>query len=209
MHPHLLALTVSGALLGFGCGADDDDDQPPGTADSSAATGSTGTPGTGSSSANAGESGEETGEHPVEASSGGEPPQADPCAPGDRPSIEVGHGELEFEPFDAHPAELVYGVQGGYHITVGVRGVYTDNTDVSVLRMTGFIDGEELAFSAPYVELRCIEERQEATNMLLIWDTTPDVLHGKTALVRAELTDAAGAVHVAEGEVVIDDPTMD
>lgn len=207
MNRHLLALAVAVALLGCGCSGGGDDDQPPGpTSDGStttmdSTTGAEAEP----SSTETSESGEET----VDATTGGEPPEADACMPGDRPSIEVGHGEVVFEPFDAHPAELVYGVQGGYHINVGVRGVYTDNTDVSVLRMTGFIDGEELAFSAPYVELRCIEEQQEAVNLLLIWDTTPDVLHGKTALIRAELTDAAGDVYVAEGEVVIDDPTMD
>lgn len=205
MDRHLLALAAAVALSG--CGGDGDDDQAPGPTSEGGTTAMGSTTGTEAepSSRGPGESGEET----IDASTGNEPPEADPCMPGDRPSIEVGHGEVVFEPFDAHPAELVYGVQGGYHINVGVRGVYTDNTDVSVLRMTGFIDGEELAFSAPYVELRCIEEQQEAVNLLLIWDTTPDVLHGKTALIRAELTDAAGDIYTAEGEVVIDDPTMD
>ncbi len=188
----LLAVAL---CLSVACEADESS-SPTAEGSTSQATGSTG-PGTGTSSAGA------------DTTTSGETPPTDPCAPGDNPSIEVGHGEGAFEPFDVHSAELVYGMQGGYHIVVGVRGVHTDNTGLSELRIAGFIDGEERAFGAPFVELRCVDERQEVLDLLLIWDSTPAALHGKTALVRAELTDTAGDVFVAEGEVVIDDPTME
>ena len=127
---------------------------------------------------------------------------------GPEPPLELGHGLTTFEPLEAHPAELIYGVQGGFHIVLGVTATHIDTSDLSVVRLTGTIDDEQVGFTAPYAELACAGDHQESLNLLLIWDSTPEFLHGKTAHVQAELTDPGGQIYRAEGDVVIDDPTM-
>jgi len=131
------------------------------------------------------------------------PPPEDLCSLRGEPALEVGHGNQIFEPFDAHDAPLIAGVQGGYHIFIGVRGRHIDNSDPAVVRLTGTIDGEQLGFSAPYADLICTDEGLEASNLLLIWDSTPDVLDGKMVHIEVELTDAAGTIVLAEGDVTI------
>ena len=139
-----------------------------------------------------------------EGSSSTGPPADDPCSPLGEPGLEVGHGDQVFQPFDAGDAPLIAGVQGGYHIFIGVRGRHLDSSGPAVVRLTGTIDGEQLGFSAPYADLVCADEGLEAANLLLIWDSTPDVLDGKTAHIEVELTDAAGTVVSTDGDVTID-----
>jgi hypothetical protein len=140
------------------------------------------------------------------ATSGGEPSA---CEVGAEPSLELSHGVDGVEPLDAHPAELVHGVQGGFHILLGLRAEHIDASDSSVVRFTGTIDGQQLGLTSPYVDLVCTGDHQEAMNLRLIWDSTPDFLNGKTAHVQAELTDPNGEIFRAEGDVVIDDPLLD
>lgn len=128
----------------------------------------------------------------------------DLCSLGAAPQIEVGHGEQMFEPLAAHNAQLIAGVQGGYHIFVGIRGRHLDTSGLAIARIRGTIAGIEVGSSAPYAELVCTTDGLEAINLLLIWDSPPDFLAGKTATISVELTDAAGTVVTAEGDVVID-----
>jgi len=81
----------------------------------------------------------------------------DLCSLDGEPTLEILHGEPPFEPLDAHAAELVAGVQGGFHILLGLRATHVDSSDLAVARITGVVEGEELAFSAPFLELACSE----------------------------------------------------
>lgn len=160
------------------------------------AEGSTGGDSSGSEEASTTSSGD------VDTTSGPDP--IDLCALGGEPMLEIGHGNAIFEPFDAYPAELIAGPQGGYHILIGVRGRHLDGSDTAVARLSGSIDGISLGFSAPYADLVCTPSGLEATNLLLVWDSTPGFLEGRTARVQVELTDTAGTIVLAEGEVVIE-----
>jgi len=187
-----LAQLAAGALLA-GCPTSDEDNgdatTPEATSNGEADTGATTATGAGADTSSA--------------STGPGSTATDPCSLGGERILEIGHGEPPFDPLGAHPAELIAGVQGGFHILLGLRAAHVDSSDLAVARITGVVEGEELAFSAPYVELLCTEAGLEAPNVRLIFDSTPDFLDGKVVHIAVELTDAADTITSAEGEVTI------
>ena len=135
---------------------------------------------------------------------------ADACAIGPSPQVQIGHGDGSFVPFGMEPAEIVYGVQGGTHIVVGLQASGLDSTDLAEARLTAFADGEQVGGSVPYAELRCLADgsAQQALGLLLLWDATPDMLHMQTVTIELELTDAVGTVVSASADTLIIDPTQ-
>jgi hypothetical protein len=135
----------------------------------------------------------------------------DPCLPGDGPTLTVGTGELAFEPVAAgDTVELVHGPQGGFHTHVGLSATFLDASATVAAVMTGSIDGEVLAESAPYLTLRCNPETHalESWGTRLIWDALPEDLDGKPITVSVTLTDAAGTTLDASVDLLIEDPTL-
>lgn len=118
------------------------------------------------------------------------------CAPGDRPAIEVGHGELSFEPFNDGadtPVELVHGPQGGHHSTIAIRANGLELSHEYIIELIGTIDGNERGGGTPLTSFRCNygAAAQEYTGGLLIWDAEPEALHRQTATVDAYVMDPA------------------
>lgn len=130
----------------------------------------------------------------------------DICSAEGEPVLELGHGDQVFEPLAARNARLVSGVQGGFHILLAVRARNLDSSDRAVVRLTGTVAGIEVGFSAPYADLVCHPEGLEAANLFLIWDedSTPASLVGESVHIIVELTDSAGTMVSAEGDVTID-----
>ena len=135
---------------------------------------------------------------------------ADPCEPGPDPELVIGVGEAGYEPLiEGDPVELVHGPQGGYHVVLALAARSLDASDKWTLLMSGTVDGELWGQTAPYADPRCNAEegRQEAWNLLLIWDEgiTPEELDGRYAEIEVQVTDAAGTVITATSALTIDD----
>jgi hypothetical protein len=118
----------------------------------------------------------------------------DPCTPWDTPRIEVGHGELSFEPLsdeELTPVELIYGPQGGWHSTIAVRAWGLDPTVGYHLVLGGIIDDVTIGGGVPWAQFKCNRavEALEYTGGLLIWESTPAHLESKTATVEAWILD--------------------
>ena len=144
------------------------------------------------------------------------------CAPGTDPQIVAGHGELSYQEFvqggDTN-VELIHGPQGGFHSTIAVRGTHLDLETSYHIRLVGTIDGTEMGWGTPYSLFRCNYQAgaQEYTGGLLIWDASPEDLHGKVANVDITVIDPTkesaegGPTVVAQdsAEFTIWDPTLE
>ena len=131
---------------------------------------------------------------------------SDPCMPGGSPSVELGFGELAFEVLDEDaPVELVYGPQGGYHVTMAIQGRYFDSEDFWEVQLSGWIDGVLVGYTAPYGAPRCNTAVGvlEATGLLLVWDAEPEDLHGRVAEVEAVVLDQLGNTATATNSLTI------
>ena len=139
-------------------------------------------------------------------------PPPDPCAAGDTPELEIGTGEVAFEPLDDDPVmELIHGPQGGYHVLVGLSARFLSIEGTVTGTIEGSIGGEVLARAAPYLELRCngAEGASQSWGTRLIWDSTPEALNGQEAEISATLTDALGNSASANTTALIWDPTLE
>ena len=135
----------------------------------------------------------------------------DGCEPNDSPTLVLGSGMERFESdVPDHEVTLVHGAQGGFHIEMALRATGADTSDLVTARIDGFIDGEKLASSAPWIQLRCNPETntQDAWALILQYDSTPPELDGKLTEVSVTVTDAAGAVLEASNTFTIVDPSL-
>lgn len=136
---------------------------------------------------------------------------ADPCLPGDEPTLAIGTGEYAYEPLpDDRRLELIHGPQGGYHVIISLEATFIDASSTTEAELSGTIDGVELAHTLPFLTFRCdrVNGAQYAWGSLLIWDAQPEDLHGREATVNATVRDAAGAEVSAESTIVIWDPAL-
>lgn len=137
---------------------------------------------------------------------------ADPCLPGEEPALRIGTGEYAFEPLpDDGRLELIHGPQGGYHVVISLEAQFIDASTTTEAELSGTIEGEELAHTLPYLTFRCdrVTDALYAWGSLLIFDAEPRDLHGRSALVQATVTDAAGETVSAEATIVIWDPALE
>jgi hypothetical protein len=140
-------------------------------------------------------------------------PTSKTCLPGGEPELTIGTGIMQYEALDPEdPAFLtVHGPQGGYHATIGLEAIYLDASDLMGAYMTGVIDGEELAVSSPWLQMRCNPhtETLQTWNLLLIWDAQPDFLAGKMAHIEVEVTDASMTTVSASVDARLYDPLVE
>jgi hypothetical protein len=136
----------------------------------------------------------------------------DPCKPGGLPSLEIGQGETAFAPLESGGSlELVHGPQGGVHVLVALHAEHIDASEELTAVLRGYLDGEPVGASYPYVNMRCNEAEGglQSWNILLIWDAAPEQLHLQTVHIEAELTDASGTVVSACKDAIIHDPLLE
>lgn len=135
---------------------------------------------------------------------GGPPPEY--CPPGvEPPTIELGHGVDEYLPLDSGPAQIYLGHQGGYHVTLGMRGVGLDLADFGDGHLRGTVAEQVVADLPTLVVMDCDPsgEFSEALWINMIFDVDPMPLLGQTALVEAEYVDASGRVVTTTAEVLL------
>ena len=139
-----------------------------------------------------------------------------PCKSGGEPFLEIGQGDTLFATLEPEGTvmDLVYGPQGGYHLTMALRGGYFDATSFMGVTLIGSIEGENQAETNHWLNMECGSDKAylEATNTLLIFNDglTPEALQGKEVEVEATLVDYRGVrvkdtVNVLISEVLIDD----
>lgn len=138
----------------------------------------------------------------------GEP--GDPCLAGQRKALEIGQGELSYDPITSHTdtLELIYGPQGGQHVVVAARSWYLDAGDFVAAYLRGTIGGELVGETWPYIDFRCNtpEAAMDGLGMLLVFQVDPEALHEQTLTIDLEVTDLAGDVVSASAKGVIRDP---
>ena len=130
----------------------------------------------------------------------------DYCPPGVEPSLEMGHGDIEYRPLESGIAQLVMGHQGGYHVVIGLRGSGLDLADWGSGHMQATIEGQLLADYDTIVVMQCDEDSGEYAEALwlnLIFDAQPPMLLGQTAFVEVDYTDASDVVVSASGMIEI------
>lgn len=130
------------------------------------------------------------------------------CETGAAPTLQIGVGLDGYEPLDEMGHfPLIHGPQGGFHLEIGLEATHLDSSDLALGHMTGTIDGTIYADSEPWIDFRCqtASDTQQAYGMLLIYDSTPDFLDGKTTEVSVEVTDIAGNTVSATRTFVIED----
>ena len=148
-----------------------------------------------------------------EGSSGDDAP-ADPesgCTPGPNPSLEIGQGETAYAPLaEGETMELIHGSQGGVHVLVALEARDIDPGEMLEGEIRGYVDGEQLGASYPYLFFRCNPDAdaQQVWNLFLIWDAQPEDIHMKTVEIEVELTDQQGVMLSASKSAVIDDPLL-
>jgi hypothetical protein len=136
----------------------------------------------------------------------------DPCAPGGLPSLEIGQGGTAYAPLESGGTlELVHGPQGGVHVLVALQAEHIDASEELTAVLRGYVNGEQLGASYPYLDMRCnqAEGGLQSWNLLLIWDAAPEDLHLQTVHIEAEITDASGAVVSACKDAIIHDPQLE
>jgi len=138
------------------------------------------------------------------------------------PGLEIGTGELEFEPLeDDEPLVLIRGPQGGYHflgsvrtkgITAGDAGNLGD-PDNPTVTFQAHIEGEDLAPGAQYVQgldpIDAAPWTHEMVGRLVILDIgqtvdADDGLAGVEVVFSVTLEDSAGDVYSDERTAVVE-----
>jgi hypothetical protein len=80
----------------------------------------------------------------------------DPCKPGGLPSLEIGQGETAFAPLEpGSTLELIHGPQGGVHVLVALHAEHIDASEELTAVLYGYLDGEPVGASFPYLNMRC------------------------------------------------------
>lgn len=136
----------------------------------------------------------------------------DPCRPGGEPALEIGTGETAYASLDDGAIlELYHGPQGGVHVLVALQAEHIDASEELDAVLRGYVGGEPLGASFPYLNMRCnkAEGGLQSWNLFLIWDAAPEQLHLQTVHIEAEITDAAGVVVSASKDAVIHDPLLE
>ena len=138
------------------------------------------------------------------------PDPEDPCAPGPDPSLEIGQGELIYEPLvEGEMLELIHGPQGGTHTLTGLWAKDIDGHEELVGQLRGYLGDTLVGGSYPYLNFRCKSgEGLQVWGVFLYWEASPEQLHLQTVRIEADVTDAAGEVVTASKEVLIYDPTL-
>ncbi|MBA2320187.1 MAG: hypothetical protein H0V89_03440 [Deltaproteobacteria bacterium] len=141
---------------------------------------------------------------------GGTGAGASGCEPGSGPTVTIGTGERGFEPMPDE-VELVHGPQGGYHVVVAFDAQLLDASEVVFGVVDGTIDGEVVATSEPYLDMRCNPDTGtlQASGVLLIYPLTPEALADQPTRITATLTDSFGGVATGSVETTIVDPLID
>ena len=131
------------------------------------------------------------------------------CEPGRDPTLEIGLGVGAFTPVaDGDPMPLIHGPQGGWHLEIGLLATHIDAGDLITGSLEGTIDGERVAISAPWLDMRCDEE----AGGLVSWSTrliypteTSEELDGLTTEITASVTDLRGITVSTSRTFVIQD----
>lgn len=129
----------------------------------------------------------------------GRPPEY--CPPGVEPSLTIGHGVEEFMPADSGPAQVYLGHQGGYHVTLGMRGEGLDLADWGEGQVRATVGGQVVADHPTVIPMTCDAGGQfsEALWINLVFEEDPTPLLGQVASVEAEYVDASA--HTVSGTV--------
>ncbi|MEQ1502426.1 MAG: hypothetical protein ABMB14_09350 [Myxococcota bacterium] len=142
----------------------------------------------------------------------------DPCAPspskGDGPTLEIGLGVGGFTPIGDGTFPLVHGPQGGFHLEIGLLATGLDTGDPAggdlvTGALSGVIDGQTYAETAPWLEFVCDEAAGGLVSYgtRLIYDATPEFLDGKVTEVHASVSDLRGVEVAVDATFTIrDDP---
>lgn len=127
------------------------------------------------------------------------------------PHIEVGGGLLAYEPF-GEEAEMVMGIQGGWHVDVSTRFFDIDAIDLQ-LTIVG-VDPETNMQVTRTVD-RLLQERHtdvsadgvrtRAGDRLILDIETPEDVAGRPLLIRVTGTSAGGVIARGEVSVVVVD----
>ena len=132
--------------------------------------------------------------------------EADPCAPSDAPTLAIGLGLTGYEATeDGAPFPLIHGPQGGFHLEIGLFATGIAADELVSGEIHGLIDGEEYASAFPRLDLRCVTDGRESYGTLLVYNSTPDFLDGKTTTIQATVTGTDGATVSTEASFVIED----
>ncbi len=138
----------------------------------------------------------------------------DPCLPGENPTLQLGHGELEYLELDTTGStnvELIHGPQGGYHVNMALSATYLNADTTWAVGLTGTVDGVQMGDTRPLATMRCNpgQGALHAWSLLLIWDATPEELHGKSADIEATIVDSAGTELSTTATIEIWDPSLE
>ncbi len=136
----------------------------------------------------------------------------DPCTPGDAPTLVIGTGEVAYAPLaDGETIELVRGPQGGVHTLIALHAEDIDASEEVLGKLEGYLDGEPLASSSPYLNMRCNSAAGglQVWNLFLVWDAAPEALHQQPIVIEAEVVDLDGVKVTASKEAIIHDPLLD
>ncbi len=118
-----------------------------------------------------------------------------PCAAGDDPTLTIGVGETSYEPVpDNTEIPLVFGPQGGWHVTMAIEATYLDISEPWTAELTGTIDGALVANTVPWVDGRCNEARgtTQGWNLQLIFSEDWEDVIDRDMEVHASVIDALG-----------------
>jgi hypothetical protein len=137
------------------------------------------------------------------------------CETGADPTLVIGTGEQAYEPMRAEVG-LVHGPQGGYHVLIAFEATHLADGLIGG-QLSGTLDGEVVATSAPWLELRCNPDTdtQQVWGQLLIYsnggleDLQPEDLDGQPTTIKATLTDVDGTAVSASVDTVIVDPLVE
>lgn len=132
------------------------------------------------------------------------------CEPGGDPTLRIGTGTVSFEDVPDEGFELIHGSQGGFHIEIALEATHLAAEGQVGGTMTGTIDGEVMAQATPWLAFRCdADTRLISSGSILVYDATPEELHGQTTTVEVEVNDEAGTLVDATVTADIYDPALD
>jgi hypothetical protein len=133
------------------------------------------------------------------------------CPASDDPTVTIGQGFNAYEPLaSGDPVELVYGPQGGVHLTLALEATGFQARRDLTASFTGTIDDEVVATSEPFVVLRCDNTTgtQKVWDLRLIYDADPVTLDDQVTEVSVVLSDDNGREATSTTTITIDDPSM-